>query len=421
MVAAPAPVRVRPLPFAAAVALGSAALAACATAQPSGGAGTAESEATARSSLFTSSDVLALRVEAPLGAAFEAAHAGEPDGMIPGLPRRVKDAFAGRLTFAGAGGASVTVPVELKVRGNSSLQECSFAKLTMKIPKDPSQPDRDLGPFAGDTKLKIGTHCGEDPTGKGRIGRLRHELATHRESAVYQLLGALLDGTADEPALHTRAARITWVDTTGGEGGGASAPLERDAFLLEAADRLAGRLGAPKHCRAVPGEDAEVCDPVLEDVEVADVEASSLDEAHVAQLATFHAMVGNWDWSLGRVGSSSGKGLWNTDVLVFAGADGAPPRLVPVAQDFDLATAVTGRLRGAVGPLDPAALEATASAALDELDAAVSPSARDAAHARALAQRAAIEATLAKAPVDAAGRASLEAHLAAFYAALARR
>ena len=217
------------------------------------------------------------------------------------------------------------------MRGNSSLQECSFAKLSMKIPKDPSQPDRDLGPFAGDTKLKIGTHCGEDPTGKGRIGRLRHELATHRESAVYQLLGALLDGTADEPALHTRAARITWVDTTGGEGGGASAPLERDAFLLEAADRLAGRLGAPKHCRAVPGEDAEVCDPVLEDVEVADVEASSLDEAHVAQLATFHAMVGNWDWSLGRVGSSSGKGLRNTDVLVRR-RDGAPPRLVPVAQ-----------------------------------------------------------------------------------------
>lgn len=368
-----------------------------------------EADAT-RSTLFDRAEPLAFRIEAPLGEAFEKASAGLPNGPLPGMPRRSKDPFVGTLTYATSGGAEVTLPIELKVRGNSSLSECSFPKLTIKIRKG-DLAGAPLGPFAGDTKFKLGTHCGEDASGTGQIGRLRHETAAHREAAVYGLLGTILTGTADEPALHARAARVTYVDTSAGTAG---EPLERDAFVLEDLARLAKRLGAADDCRTVDGE--EECDPVLKDSEVFALDPAALPLPNVALLGAFHALVGNWDYSLGTALGGGKDTLWNTDVAVFGAPDA--PRMLPVAQDFDLASAVTGKVRGAASGA-PDALRDQAEKYLSNLDA-LPPDVRSAALDRLRSRKAAVLEAAQRLPMDDAGRAILIRHVETFYAVLER-
>lgn len=368
-----------------------------------------EADAT-RSTLFDRSEVLTFRIEAPLGEAFAKAAAGLPNGPLPGMPRRSKDPFLGTLTYTAPGGAQVTLPIELKVRGNSSLTECSFPKLTVKIRKD-ELAGAPLGPFAGDTKFKLGTHCGEVDSATGQIGRLRHQTAAHREAAVYGLLGTVLDGTADEPALHARAARVTYVDTSGG---GAAAPLERDAFVLEDLARLARRLGAVDHCRTVEGEEA--CDPVLEDAEISALDPATLPLPNVALLGAFHAMVGNWDYSLGTALGRGKPELWNTDVVIFGPADA--PRMLPIAQDFDLASAVTGEVRGKDRDA-PDALRTQAENFVSNLDPLPAP-VREATLQRLRARRADVVKAAERLPMDDAGRANLLRHIEVFYAALER-
>ena len=117
-------------------------------------------------SIFSSEAIVSFTVTGPLQQHFDLAFAGMPDGIFP--PIREKPYFDGTITLG-----AQEIPVSLRVRGNSSLQECPFPKMKFKV----SRTDRAGTPFYDAREVKIGTHCAEG--GQGPIGRLRDERATY--------------------------------------------------------------------------------------------------------------------------------------------------------------------------------------------------------------------------------------------------
>jgi hypothetical protein len=251
-----------------------------------------------RARLFAGATPLKLTLSGPLEHHFDLAHAGMPDGIFP--PQRVTDWFAGSLKQG-----QLTRQVEIQVRGNSSLQECSFPKLKVKMPRETSTGTI----FEGAHKFKIGTHCGDD-SGPGTIGRLRHENSAHREAFVYTLLGIVgIDGMA------TRPARITYKDTD------QSTSITRDAFVLENPELFGERLG---------GKTME------EQEAMTSAQVERMDRTRIAAIHLFEALAGNWDWKI-NLGSGPGGRVWNIEVVTFTNADP-----LPVPHDFDLSSMVTG-------------------------------------------------------------------------------
>jgi hypothetical protein len=334
------------------------------------------------------------------------------------LPRRTMDDFPGKLTFTTRAGETKTLEATFKVRGNSSLSECPFPKLSIKL-TDAGKLAAKNTMFAKQSKLKIGTHCADaDDDHGGTIGRLRNEKSPLREGYVYQALAAVLPTT-----LATRPAKITYVDTAATDP--ANASTERNAMLLEHIEKLAKRSGAPdEHCRQVDG--AEECDPVLTDSEVGGVDPrDGMDRSRIAIISLFHAAVGNWDWRLSVAPTSTnGSRVWNNEVMLLP-KEGSPsppatPELVkfPVAHDFDLASAVTGRLRGRTDPT-PAKLTAQAKEYLARTEGLTNEEVA-AAKARFIEKKSALYAVADSAILDEPGRANAKAHLDAFFGELER-
>lgn len=364
-----------------------------------------ENDLTTAADVFADRSVLTLGLEGPFQDLFAAAHAGEPSGPLPGLPRRTFDEMPGKMTFTMSGGEKRSLDVTIKVRGNSSITECPFPKLTVKLTDAAKALAKDT-PFAKNTKIKIGTHCADAGDGQtGTVGRLRNEKSPLREQLVLSELEAL-----ELPAtLASRAARITYSDAK------THATTERNAMLFEDQEALAKRSGAPKKvCRTVGTE--EECDPVLTDAELSKVDPrNGFDRDRIAALVLFHAAVGNWDWALdvGDAPPSGGNSrVWNHDVLML-GADGTA--LTPVAHDFDLASSVTGH----IGPAEvtPAALAKQLKTMLAET-AGLTPAQVDGAKALFRTKKAGLYAAVEHSATDDAGKALAKAHLDAFFAAI---
>jgi hypothetical protein len=334
----------------------------------------------ASSALFGAAGPSDLVVEAPLSPAFQAARAGTPDGIFP-LPRKT-DPFMGKIGYG-----DVMIDAELQVRGNSSLAECPFPKLKAKA--DKAQAAGTM--FDGARKIKIGTHCGDG--GNGTIGRLREEKATWREAALYQAMRALM-----MPAQLAKPVSITYVDTTKTE------KITRKAFIFEHVDLTAGRLGGT----SLESPETWEGDP-----------AQVMEMQAIVRIHFFEAMIGNWDWHL-RIGASKPGGgqLWNIEAIQLG------DKLVPLAQDFDLSSAVTGNLVDEddldprILPGKPQLVRQAASYLAGEYGPQFSDPELHAARDHFKARRAALEKALADAPVDDEGRANLIAHVDAFYQAL---
>ncbi|HZR23405.1 MAG TPA: hypothetical protein VFA59_07460 [Vicinamibacterales bacterium] len=237
---------------------------------------------------FSSSEPLALRVEAPLDDLF--AHA-EQEG------------YAVRGTLA-VGSARVD-DVKVTVRGHTSRRdtECTFPKLKLAW---------------GDGSLKLGTHCGEstDNSVTAKFGRLPNERSPWREAFAYDLLDAV-----GVPTLRARRARVTYVDTDdGGE------PFTRNALIVEDERAAMKRLGATRSIAEAQFTTAR--------------DAFSVDDS--ATLAFAEAMIGNFDWCLRFFKGDTYRcdprhPLWN--LLALTWPDG---RTRPLMYDFDVAGIVAG-------------------------------------------------------------------------------
>lgn len=333
-------------------------------------------------SIFSSRSLVSWTITGPFQTNFDLAFAGIPDGFFP--PHREKPYFGGALKMG-----ALDLPVSFRVRGNSSLQECPFPKLKLKISKD----HRAGTPFADAREIKIGTHCAEG--GRGPIGRLRDETAAYREALAYEtmdLMGFI--------SPRVRRARIDYHDTTPANSATVTGwQLSRNAVILDDVEVVAERLGG----RA------------LDDEEVAKLTKAGFDEQLIVDLRFLHALLGNWDYRL----SSDGQNLWNTEVIELA--DG---KLVPVAGDFDLCSWVTETVRqSAPGGYHPelADVERRARYEIEQIQQSVTKPGFAAASDRFLAKRSAIESQINAALIDDAGRANALRHVTAFFEALPSR
>lgn len=330
--------------------------------------------------IFGSGSIATLSFEGPFQVHFELAHAGVPDGIFP--PRREKPYFEGTLETG-----PWTLPARMRVRGNSSLQECPFPKLKFKV----SAADRAGTPFFDAREIKLGTHC-SDEGGRGPVGRLREEIATHREGLAYEAMQAL-----GFRSPRVRRARVTFRDTSPVEGRETAGwQVTRQALLLDDIEVVAERLGG----RA------------LDDEEIAALSKADFDETVVTGLRFLHALLGNWDYAL----TLDGRGLWNTEVIRTANG-----RLEPVAGDFDLASWVTGILRPSF-PWDYhpelPELERQARYELEQIQGRASKASFEAATERFRNHESALTTLVEQAEVDEAGRTNALRHLEAFYQAL---
>jgi hypothetical protein len=115
--------------------------------------------------------------------------------------------------------------------------------------------------------------------------------------------------------------------------------------------------------------------------------------------------------------SIDGRGLWNTDVIALPTGS-----LVPMAGDFDLCSWVTEIVKVSAPhdyrpELSP--IERQAHYELEQIQRRVSATIFSQASSRFTEKRSAIEAQVAAALLDGAGRSNAVRHVAAFYDALA--
>jgi len=330
-------------------------------------------------SVFSSHEIVDWTLTAPFQKYFELAFAGTPDGIFP--PKREKPYFDGRVKMG-----DFDVPATLRVRGNSSLQECPFPKLKLKVSKE----QRAGTPFFDAREIKIGTHCAEG--GRGTIGRLRDERAAFREALAYETMGLI-----GFIAPRVRRARIEYHDTTStNEAATVGWQLTRSGIILDDVEVVGERLGG----RA------------LSDDEVAALETPNFDEQLITDLQLLHALLGNWDYGL----PLDGQGLWNTDVIELA-----DKKLVPVAGDFDLSSWVTEEVRLSAPHdyrPDLEEVERQAHYEIEQIQKRVGATSFLASSNRFALKRAAIEAQAATAQIDETGRTNALRHVTAFFDAL---
>ena len=330
--------------------------------------------------MFSSRSIVSWSLAGPLQQHFDLAFAGTPDGIFP--PRRDKPYFDATLKMD-----AFALPVSLRVRGNSSLQECPFPKLKLKIAKE----DRVNTPFFDAREIKVGSHCADG--GRGNIGRLRDERAAYREALAYETMELL--GFASP---RVRRARIDYRDTAPpSELSNTGWQVTRNAVILEDIEVLAERMGG----RA------------LSDQELGELRNANFNDVLIASLELLHALLGNWDYAL----SMTGEGLWNTDVVELVSG-----QFVPVAGDFDLASWVTEVARlSAPRDFRPELedIERQALYQVDQIRSRVDKPTFTTASRTFLELRRAIESLINAAEIDDPGRVNALRHVTAFYTAIA--
>jgi len=330
--------------------------------------------------LFGSRSVIQWTLTGPFQSHFDLAFAGLPDGIFP--PHREKPYFDGNVRLT-----TLDIPGEIRVRGNSSLQECPFPKLKLKV----SREDRVGTPFASAREVKIGTHCADG--GSGTVGRLRDQIATYREALAYEVVEIL--GFVGPKV---RRARILYQDTSEATEHASSVgwTVERQAVLLEDIEVVGERLGG----RA------------LDDEEVSALKDANFDPQLVANLRLVQVLFGNWDFAL----SETGEGLWNFDVISLPGVG-----YVPVTGDFDLSSWVTGNVRLNAPPdfrPDLPDLERETAFQMGETKKRIGAAAFAQGRDLFLSRRPEIEEQIRTAEMDESGRTNAKRHLDAFFAAL---
>ncbi len=314
--------------------------------------------ALAASPLFSSNAPLRFELEAPFDEIFRAHHLllkprrnHSPNDVLEGFadPASQEDAKrasarAGKLVIPPlAGGAPISIPVRVEVRGNtgSTRAECSFRKLKIRFDAEAARGTA----LEGRSSLRIGTHCGDHLVRQSDgFGRLQSQLSPQRELVAYRLIEALGLET-----LKVRPALVKYRDTTGVPSVRPRAPeFERRALLIENVGEMGKRLGATRVYEEDinPETGADENGNVFEHENLAKIDRATLVRVYLAE-----ALIGNVDWGLPQdendptfhVATMSSD-VWNMKIVERPSASGAP-KFVPVPNDFDLASVVAGERR----------------------------------------------------------------------------
>lgn len=226
----------------------------------------------ADTALFTSTEPLVLRLEAPI-AAIENTRA-KPE---------YRDAT---LKFQDANGERA-VGVRVRVRGHSRLQACDFPPLLLNFKTNELAGTV----LEGEDKLKLVTHCQSFNS---------YDQYLMLEYQVYRALGLLTD-----MSLRARPLKVTYYDTDRKR-----VVAERPGIFIEDEERFAERKGLHK-------------------LELDRIDRGRYDVDALGLVEMFEYFIGNTDWSAfaGPQGSTCCH-----NIVPYQRADGM---LVPVPYDFD--------------------------------------------------------------------------------------
>lgn len=220
--------------------------------------------------LFESTDLLEAELSGPLTT------------LIENIEEREELPFT--ITVGGA-----SVPVDVRVRGNSRLRVCSFPPLRL----DFAAEDTTESIFAGQDKLKLVTHCAERRKDAGNV--------------YDEYLAYLLYNLVSDYGYRVRPLSIRYTDTAGTAAGDGI----HQAFLIESSEEFAARHGATT--LDLPG-----------------VYLSKIDEERAARTFVFEYLIGNTDWSLVTADTEE-ECCHNIDLFELNG------HTLLVPYDFDLA------------------------------------------------------------------------------------
>lgn len=267
-----------------------------------------QSSAHNSSPLFSSDEILNLKLAADFELLFSIRRLSESDSKTPEVPAL--------LTYV-ENGRTVTLNTVLKLRGNSSkkIEECPFPKIKMTFNSNESRGTI----FEGQKSLAIGTHCGTGLS-NSPLGRLRNGKSPHREDLVYQILEVI--------GVHSFSSRPVYIEYTNNR---LMESLGRhQAFLLESMDSLAARLG---------GSEIEVRYGTFTSVE--QTVGLRAGELETARIYFAEGLIANWDWDLRYLNNRDpmhGRGFWNMAAVGFT--DGTR---ITIPYDFDLSGTVNGK------------------------------------------------------------------------------
>lgn len=204
--------------------------------------------------------------------------------------RRERNELEGLVRYQGGDGTEVTLDVQIRTRGNSRMDICTYPPLRLNFRR--RQVEGTV--FAGQDRIKLVTLCKD-------TGSYRNYLALEYE--IYRIYNALSD-----ISYRVRWADIEYVRTDGRSRTSESMP----GFLIEEDTEVAGRTG-------------------LEAWEVERLDLGILEPSTTALLSLFHFMIGNTDWS-GTSGQPGDRCCHNGDVLRTANG-----QAVLIPYDFDQA------------------------------------------------------------------------------------
>ena len=228
--------------------------------------------------LFGADEALQLVLEAPLHT----------------LVRNRKDRprVPGTLAIRNPDGTEQSVPVEVRPRGKSRLEECSFPPLRLDFKR--KQVESTL--FHGQKRLKLVTHCKNSPSYRNYV---------HQEYAIYRAYRLV----EPEQSFRVRFATIEYRDTDGRR-----RTQTEPAFFIEHTKSVEKRLD-------------------MEEISVKRVETEQLRPKHASTYMMFQYMIGNTDWST-KLGPGGDDCCHNTKVF-------APPGqtigVIALPYDFDQA------------------------------------------------------------------------------------
>lgn len=247
-----------------------------------GGLGKVEMAAAAP--LFSKSEVLNLVIEAPFKKLFEQ----RSQGMEIAKEAEVD----GSLLIAGK-----KIKTEIKMRGHSTVMNCPFPKLKLKLDKADGKGTE----FEGVKKLDLGTHCAGPETSADDM-MYAPMVFNHREALLYKWAEML-----EIPTYGVRMANITYRDTSDPS---AVSEITHQAFFLEHLDSFLKRAGATEirkveDAPTSAGEEDEPVKYLFKGIE----DHPQIDKAKLAEIALFEAFIVNLDWDIGP------QTLWNMKMI----------------------------------------------------------------------------------------------------------
>lgn len=271
--------------------------------------------------LFQSYASLNMTLSAPLDRLFSVRARANSENPQEVLNHHV----TGSIEFDDANGQKKSLPITIKLRGNTSqeLSECPFPKMRIRFNKNQIRGTL----FEGNDELNLGTHCGEGGANGARsqgFGRLWHSNSPEREAFLYRMAEIL-----EIPSYKARAVQIRYVNTDNPS----SYAQTYTAFFLEDVETIVKRHRGVelRYNRGLrPVQDTERVRYNFRNLEA----LGPLDAEGLIKVGYFQDMINNTDWSLPMSDRAYGFGmLWN--MKVFTHSEGN--QVVVMPYDFDLA------------------------------------------------------------------------------------